>query len=74
MVSSHLADEDGTAVIIACPRCNGEGREEHVTGYDPRDGSPTGWSNICSLCDGTGEVEDEARSVECDDDLEEALS
>ncbi len=65
-----FADEDGTAVIIECPRCNGEGRERFCTHYD-RDGNECGFEDTCTLCDGRGEIEDEAMPVECDDDLEE---
>ena len=42
-----------------CPNCRGEGRIEHLTGYDPHDGSQTGWTEECDWCNGTGEVEDE---------------
>lgn len=54
--------EDG-GVIIECPRCQGNGREERGPYYEPTD------SWICSLCDGSCEIEDEAHPVECDDDL-----
>lgn len=37
-----------------CPSCGGDCQFEHLTGYDPRDGSPTGWIEKCDWCDGTG--------------------
>lgn len=53
-------------VIVECPRCQGEGREEFGPYYEPT------WSCVCDMCNGTGEIEDEAQPVECDDDLVDA--
>jgi hypothetical protein len=50
--------------IVECPACEGDPEWEVVTGYDPRDGSPTGWIERCSFCHGTGEVEIEAQPIE----------
>lgn len=55
--------EDG-GVIVECPRCQGNGVEECGPYYDPTDR----WR--CTLCDGPGEIEDEAQPAECDDDIE----
>ena len=46
--------------IVACPACGGEGMWEVLTGgYDPRDGSPNGYTQLCETCGGSGEVEEE---------------
>jgi DnaJ-class molecular chaperone len=46
-----------------CPVCNGEGQVEHLTGYDPHDGSEQGWVEPCPYCGGTGEVEIEQEDL-----------
>jgi hypothetical protein len=56
-----------TTIFIECPACGGDCEFEHLTGYDPRDGNPTGWLERCSYCDGKGEVEEEIRLIEQDD-------
>jgi DnaJ-class molecular chaperone len=55
--------------IVDCPACEGEGAFEHVTGYDPRDGSPTGWIDQCRYCGGEGSVIEDAELID-EDDLE----
>lgn len=47
------------ARIVACPACSGEGMWEVHTGYNPNDGSPTGYTQVCDTCDGKGEIEEE---------------
>lgn len=42
-------------IAIPCPHCAGDGGFEVWTGYDPRDGSPTGYTTECSYCGGTGD-------------------
>ncbi len=53
--------------FVECPACLGERGFEVFTGYDPRDGSPTGWIERCSYCDGRGEVQEEARLIDEDE-------
>jgi len=55
---------------VQCGQCGGEGRWFVPTGYDPRDGSQTGYEAICSVCNGDGwyveEVApDEEDLIEC---------
>lgn len=56
--------------LVPCPRCGGEGSWEVLTGYDPRDGSPTGWVERCDACDGAGGIEEECPLID-EDDLQE---
>ena len=51
---------------IECPFCGGARGYEYWTGYDPRNGEPTGYWVACEPCHGTGEieVEDEPRTLE----------
>ena len=56
--------------MIPCPHCGGEGSWEVVTGYDPRDGQPTGWIERCATCGGTGGIEEECPLID-EDDLED---
>ncbi len=56
--------------FVDCPACGGDCQFEHLTGYDPRDGSPTGWIEKCDTCGGKGEVEIAAELI-TQDDLEE---
>ena len=51
-----IGHESITETVIACPACGGECQFEYLTGYDPRDGSPTGWIEPCGFCKGKGEV------------------
>jgi hypothetical protein len=50
-----------------CPACGGECQFEHFTGYDPRDGSPTGWIERCDYCGGTGIAEISVEPIEQED-------
>jgi len=50
---------DIRVVSEACPACNGDGRFDVVTGYDPRDGSSTGYTMDCTSCSGEGGFEEE---------------
>ncbi len=47
--------------VEICECCGGEGEVEHITGYSPRDGQPTGWVETCGACDGSG-----MSDVECE--------
>lgn len=53
--------------IVECDACQGERGFEHVTGYDPRDGSLTGWIEPCDACAGRGVVVLEAELIEQED-------
>lgn len=44
-------------MVVDCPACGGDGGGEVWTGYDPRDGSATGYWQNCATCDGAREVE-----------------
>lgn len=50
-----------------CPACGGDPEWEVLTGYDPRDGSPTGWIERCDCCRGTGVAEIPVEPVDQDD-------
>lgn len=54
-------------ILIECPCCSGECRFEVWTGYDPRDGSPTGYYETCDECKGTGGIEIEPEPITLDD-------
>lgn len=41
-------------IDIECTVCHGDRRIEVLTGYDPRDGQPTGYDYQCAACNGTG--------------------
>jgi hypothetical protein len=56
--------------FIECPNCGGDCEFAHLTGYDPRDGSPTGWIERCPTCRGRGEIEAELAPM-TQDDLDE---
>jgi hypothetical protein len=53
--------------LIDCPVCGGNCGFEHLTGYDPRDGSPTGWIEPCDYCHGRGYVLEELEPIEQED-------
>jgi hypothetical protein len=53
--------------FIECPGCAGDCSVEHLDGgYDPRDGSPTGFIGVCLTCMGRGsiEIDDEPITIE----------
>ena len=52
--------------MVVCPACNGDGGFEVVTGYDPHDGSPTGYIDKCVECSGRGEYEAKVTMEEAD--------
>lgn len=56
--------------MIECTVCNGDRQFEVVTGYDPRDGQPTGYHQTCGACHGDGAEEIELQPITMDD-LEE---
>jgi hypothetical protein len=41
--------------MCVCPACNGDGGFDIPTGYDPNDGSLTGYFSECVDCSGKGE-------------------
>jgi len=47
----------------------GEFVDQHITGYDPRDGSPLGWEEQypCPDCGGSGRVLTEVEPITLDD-------
>ncbi len=53
--------------FVECPSCLGERGFEVFTGYDPRDGSPTGWIEPCDYCGGSGEVGEISCPIDEDD-------
>lgn len=53
--------------MIECPGCNGEGGHHTLTGYDPRNGEPTGYWTTCDICEGRREVEIEVEPITIDD-------
>lgn len=53
--------------IVACSRCGGDRGFEVWTGYSRFDGSPTGYWEICSGCDGTGSEEIELEPITIED-------
>lgn len=53
--------------LVDCPNCGGETQFEHLTGYDPHDGSPRGWIEPCETCKREGAVFMPAAPIEqCD--------
>lgn len=52
---------------VECPLCDGERGWDIWTGYDPRDGSPTGYFQTCNLCNGNGEIWVEMPLITLDD-------
>lgn len=59
-------DLDPPLLYVDCPVCGGEKEWEVWLGYDPRDGSPTGYVTRCDHCDDDGGVwaEPQARTLE----------
>lgn len=53
--------------FIECPECGSDGGHETWTGYDPRNGEPTGYWTTCSVCEGRREIEIEVEPVTIDD-------
>lgn len=50
-----------------CAACGGEGEFEVLTGYDPRDGAPTGYVETCGCCNGTGAEFVACEPITCDE-------
>lgn len=53
--------------MIECPFCNGEGGQETITGYNPRNGEQTGYWTACHACEGKKEIEIEVEPIEMGD-------
>jgi DnaJ-class molecular chaperone len=53
--------ENPILIIVACPACHGDGGHEHVTGFDPFNGSERVRFTRCDVCDGSGSVEEEVQ-------------
>ena len=60
---------DIRVVSEVCVGCDGEGRFNVLTGYDPRDDSPMGYTLGCDACGGAGgfETQVEFEPVTADD-------
>ena len=75
-VKGSCQECDTEELLTVCENCDGAGEfvSQHITGYDPRDGSPLGWEDQypCPDCDGTGRVLTEVEPITLDD-LEEAF-
>lgn len=53
--------------MIECPYCDGARGYETITGYDPRDGQPTGFWTECPACKGKGEIWIETQPITLED-------
>lgn len=53
--------------LIECPACSGDGGWDTLTGYDPRNGEPTGYWTECDTCKGTRGIEIEDQPIEMED-------
>jgi hypothetical protein len=53
--------------LIECPNCNGDCGWEILTGYNARNGEPTGYWQACDYCEARGEIEIEVEPIEMAD-------